>query len=70
MKKLKFKTNINCGGCVSAVTTALNETAGENNWEVDTKDPQKILTVTTGALSASDIETIVKNAGFKAEAIS
>ena len=32
MKKLIFKTNINCSGCVSSVTSVLNQTVGEDNW--------------------------------------
>lgn len=30
--KLKFKTNINCGGCIEKVTPFLNEVAGEGHW--------------------------------------
>jgi hypothetical protein len=32
MKTLQFKTNINCGGCIKAVTPTLNEQAGAGNW--------------------------------------
>jgi copper chaperone len=28
MKTLQFKTNINCGGCIKAVTPTLNQQAG------------------------------------------
>jgi copper chaperone len=69
MKTLKFKTNINCGGCVSAVTTALNEAVGETNWQVDINDPQKILTVNSNFLTANELEAMVKKAGFNATVI-
>ena len=45
MKTLKFKTNINCGACVANVTPVLNENTSVEEWEVDTKNPEKILTV-------------------------
>ena len=41
MKTLKFKTNINCGGCVSKVTPFLNNQEGVESWEVDTVNPDK-----------------------------
>ena len=52
MKTLQFKTNINCGGCLKAVTPTLNQQAGTGNWQVDTASPDKILTVTSDQLSA------------------
>jgi copper chaperone CopZ len=69
METLKFKTNINCGGCVAAVTPALNKAAGEKNWNVDTTKPEKVLTVTDKHLSATDIEQAVRSAGFTIEKI-
>lgn len=45
MESLKFKTNINCGGCVKAVTGFINEVPGISNWVVDTQNPDKILSV-------------------------
>ncbi|MDH7461114.1 cation transporter [Chitinophagaceae bacterium 26-R-25] len=69
MNTFKFKTNINCSGCVAAVTPALNEVAGKDNWNVDTQNPSKILTVTTD-LPGEKITTAVINAGYKIEALS
>ncbi|WP_303310861.1 heavy-metal-associated domain-containing protein [Hymenobacter sp. BT730] len=68
MKTLQFKTNINCGGCIKAVTPALNEQAGAGNWQVDTTNPNKILTVTTDKLTAEQIMEAVENAGFEIQA--
>lgn len=64
MKEMKFKTNINCGNCVSTVTPFLNKF--ENiNWQVDTANPDKILTVETDSASEQEIIETVKKAGFE-----
>lgn len=68
METLRFKTNINCSGCVAKVTTFLNETVGEGNWQVDTKNPEKTLTVQT-KLSQDQIQNSVKAAGFRIEKV-
>ncbi|RYZ55530.1 MAG: copper chaperone [Sphingobacteriales bacterium] len=64
--KHEFKTNINCGGCVSAVTPHLNAEKAISSWDVDIKDPNKVLTVETEELSAAQVAELVANAGFKA----
>ena len=69
MEKLQFKTNINCGGCVAKVTNQLNATVGEGNWQVDTANPDKPLTITNPEASAEEVSDAVKKAGFKAELI-
>ena len=69
MNELQFKTNINCGGCVSKVTPTLNATEGICEWSMDTANRDKILTVKTDSLSASEIKATVEKAGFKAEAL-
>jgi copper chaperone len=70
MKKYQFKTNINCGSCVAKVTPHLNAAGGVNQWEVDVKNPQKILTVTAEGVDADQVQEIVQKAGFKAEIVS
>lgn len=65
METIKFKTNINCGGCVAKATPFLNKAAGEGHWEVDTADAQKILTVT--GTGEKNIVKALKKAGFNAE---
>lgn len=67
METLKFKTNINCGGCIAKVTPSLNETIGESNWQVDTQNPNKVLTVSGTQVSKDEVIKAVKKAGFKAE---
>ena len=66
MITLKFKTNINCNGCIAKVAPTLNGAEGIEKWEVDIINPQKTLTVQTSSLSESEIITIVKNAGYNA----
>jgi copper chaperone len=69
MKKYRFKTNINCGGCVAKVTPHLNGNIEICEWKVDTANPSKILTVETDTLEEAEIKKIVERAGFKAETI-
>ena len=68
MKTYKFKTNINCGGCVAGVTPFLNE-LNDIKWEVDTENPQKILTVQSENVSEEEIKNAVKKAGFEIETV-
>jgi copper chaperone len=69
MKKYQFKTNVNCSGCVSKITPYLDANNEIKSWKIETLNPEKILTVETDHLSEGMIETIVKNAGFRAEKI-
>ncbi|MFD1770334.1 heavy-metal-associated domain-containing protein [Sphingobacterium suaedae] len=66
-KNLKFKTNINCSGCVAKVTPFLNGAEHVASWEVDTANQNKILTVSTQADTDREIISAVENAGFKIE---
>lgn len=63
---MKFKTNINCGGCIKAVTPSLSQVEGISHWEVDTENPAKILTV-EGQATASAVMAAVQKAGFDIE---
>ncbi len=67
MSTLRFKTNINCGSCIRAVTPALNQQVGANNWQVDTANPDKVLTVNTSAATPEQVLQAVEAAGFDAE---
>ena len=70
MNRYQFKTNINCGGCVAAITPHLNANNEIKHWEVDTNNPNKILTVDTEDLTEDTIKEIVQKAGYKAEKLS
>ena len=69
MKTLHFNTNINCGGCIKAVTPHLDKAEGIKSWQVDTVNPEKILTVEADGTDAQAVRQVVEKAGFKAEAI-
>ncbi|MEO8794987.1 MAG: hypothetical protein ABI390_05935 [Daejeonella sp.] len=65
----KFKTSIKCGGCVAAVTPFLNKEERIENWEVDTANPDKILTVNAENISADEIMATINEAGYQASEI-
>ena len=69
-KELKFKTNLNCGGCVSKVQSDFDNAAGVCHWDVDTDNSDKILTVSSQGISEDEVIKIVQSKGFKAEVIS
>ena len=70
METLKFKTNIKCGGCIATVTPALDSLKGVEKWEVDTGNPDKVLTVQAGeGLLANDVISALKGKGYNAEKI-
>jgi copper chaperone len=69
MKQYQFKTNINCSGCIAKITPYLEANNEIKSWNVDTNNPNKVLTVETDNLTDEMVETIVKNAGFNAEKV-
>jgi copper chaperone len=68
-RTLKFKTNINCSGCIAAVTPFLNSEKEILSWDVDTADKNKILTVTTENLAAENIQKVLEKAGYKSQVV-
>lgn len=66
---LQFKTNINCGGCVTSVKPHLDKADGISNWEVDTTNKDKILTVKSNGITEQEVIETVQKAGFKIEPI-
>lgn len=67
--ELKFKTNINCSGCVAQVKPSLDAESGIKKWEVDTEGKNKILTVQADEPEEKSIIEAVQKAGFKIERI-
>ena len=67
MEKLRFTTNINCGGCIARVMPFLNNEKGIKEWAVDTTDPKKILTVEADQITDDEVMDVLNKAGFKAE---
>lgn len=66
-KTIQFKTNINCGGCVAKVSPFLNEAEGICNWDVDTTNKEKILSVHSKGITEEEVIHKVQEAGFKIE---
>ena len=69
METLKFKTTINCSGCLAKVTPFLNAEKSIEKWDVNTLVPEKILTVETTYSSPEKIISAVEKAGYKIELI-
>ena len=67
MKKQQFKTNINCGNCLSKVTPILNAESRVKSWEVDLNSEDRVLTVESEDMSAEDVFKTVIKAGFVAK---
>lgn len=67
MKILKFKTNIKCDGCVAQVTPLLNGESTIGQWEVDTADADKVLTVSGHEVDPQRVQNLVNQAGFRAD---
>lgn len=64
---LKFKTNINCGGCVAKVTPFLKDAEGICHWDVDTSNKDKILFVRSEGITEQEVIDKVQEAGFVIE---
>jgi copper chaperone len=67
VKTLKFKTNINCSACVAKAKPFLDSVANVSSWEVDTANPEKILTVKGDDIKAAHVMENVQKAGYRIE---
>ena len=68
MKRLQFKTNINCNNCIRSVTPFLNSVDSIDLWKVDTDNPAKILTVELEEEGTEEeVINAVREAGFEIE---
>jgi copper chaperone CopZ len=65
MKTMQFRTNLNCGSCVAAVTPLLDGERAIEHWHVDTQVPEKTLTVEGERVSADRVRSLVAQAGFR-----
>ncbi|MBV07871.1 MAG: hypothetical protein CMN21_01485 [Rubinisphaera sp.] len=65
MLKAQYKTNLNCGSCVSKVKPYLDSDPQINQWSVDTGTPAKILTVEGDSISRESLAQHLDQAGFK-----
>jgi copper chaperone len=65
MDKLRFKTNLKCGGCIKAITPGLESLNSIENWSVDLENPDKVLEVEAAADISEKIMDSVKKAGYQ-----
>lgn len=63
----QFKTNLNCSNCVSKVQADFDSAEGISKWNVNTDNPDKILTVESQGITEEEVIKIIKKKGFKAE---
>lgn len=69
-KEFQFKTNLNCGGCVSKVKSDLDNAEGISHWDVDTYNADKVLTVSSKGITEEEVQSIIESKGFKIEPLS
>lgn len=66
---VQFKTNINCSSCVAKVKPFLDGVEDVCEWNVDTTNREKILTVKTDGDHQAEVMEAVQKAGFKIEVV-
>lgn len=64
MTTLKLKTDIACGGCVSAAKSALDADPRIASWSVDTASPDKVLTIEGDDLAPEHVAALLSSRGF------
>lgn len=70
MKTLRFRTTIQCAGCVTAITPKMAGIEAIEKWHVDINSPDKILTVAVREdFSEERLQSELKEAGYFAEKI-
>jgi copper chaperone len=65
----KYKSTIQCSGCIAKVTPVLDEVAGKGQWSVDLTSPTKTLTIEPD-VAAEKVARALAQVGYKAEPIS
>lgn len=67
MKKISYKSNINCSGCVAKVSPVLNDLKSIKTWEVNTEHPDKLLTIESEDEVTDEVKSALRKVGFKIE---
>jgi len=60
----KYKTNLRCAGCVSAIAPLLNGAAGIRSWSADVSNPDKALTVEGDDVTRERVGELLGKAGY------
>ncbi len=69
MKELKFKSNINCTGCLSKVRPVLDNEEKIETWEVNLQSDDRVLTVKTNDMEVKEVQEKLAEVGFEAKEI-
>ena len=67
MEVLVFKTSIAAPGHIKAIKPHLNSLSGVTNWNFDLEDIDKILRIMGTNISASEVESKIRQAGYYCE---
>ncbi|HTF21390.1 MAG TPA: heavy metal-associated domain-containing protein [Chryseolinea sp.] len=65
----KYKSTIQCTGCIAKVTPVLDEVVGKGQWSVDLTSPARTLTIEPD-VPAEIVAKALAQVGYKAEPIS
>ena len=65
----RFRTNINCKGCILKITPDLDKHTVIKKWHVDINKVDKILTVEVQSNREKEVILAVEKSGFKIERI-
>ncbi len=68
MEERRYRTSAKCNGCVNAIAGKLDEIMGREDWNIDLKSPDRVLTVKSD-VAEEEIVSRVKGLGFKIERI-
>jgi copper chaperone CopZ len=61
----KFKTNLRCEGCVSAIRPHLDGAPGIKSWRADVESPDKVLTVEGDSVNREQVADLLGKAGYQ-----
>lgn len=64
METRHYHTTINCQNCIRAVSGFIEDVPNIDTWEVDTDNPNKILTVTGENIDWVSLKEAVLDAGY------
>jgi copper chaperone len=70
MTIVKYKTNIQCTGCIKSLTPVLNNLDNIDSWKVDLDDQDRVLEVELDDNNKEEVFNAVKGLGFEIEEIS
>lgn len=69
MTIIKYKTNIQCTGCIKSLTPVLNNLDNINSWKVDLDNQDRILEVELDDDNKEEVFNAVKGLGFEIEEV-